>query len=44
MKPRGGLAGYGYCNAATDIIDRARFFSEESDCWLVPIHYQERRP
>lgn len=42
-KSRGGLEGYGYCKAAPTIHDRALFFREDRDCWLVPIHYQERK-
>jgi len=41
---RAVLDGWGYCNAAPTVIERARFFREERDCWLVPNHYKERRP
>jgi hypothetical protein len=40
---RAVLAGYGYCKAAPDIILRARFFHEQSNCWLVPQRFQEAR-
>jgi hypothetical protein len=44
LKPRGGLAGYGYCKAPPESIDRARFFHESQDpCWLAIPQFKERR-
>jgi hypothetical protein len=40
-KPRWGLAGYGYCQAPTDPDLRARFFRDESACWLTLPRFQE---
>ena len=42
-KPRMGLAGYGYCQAAPSVELRARFFRDDSACWLTPPAFQERR-
>jgi len=43
-KPRSGLAGYGYCKAAPEAIDRARFFSDSQDpCWLATDQFKELR-
>lgn len=42
-KPRAGLDGYGYCKAPAEPIDRARFFHELRDCWLIPPQFKERR-
>lgn len=43
-KPRAGLAGYGYCKAPAELIDRARIFHETRDCWLTPSQFKGRRP
>lgn len=40
---RAVLDGYGYCKAASSPELRARFFSADGTCWLVPTRYQERR-
>lgn len=41
---RAVLPGFGYCNAAPTVELRARFFRGDRECWLVPVHYKERRP
>jgi hypothetical protein len=41
---RAVLGGFGYCNAAPSPELRARFFRDDSECWLTPTRYQERRP
>lgn len=41
---RAVLDGFGYCNAADCALLRARFFRDDSACWLIPSRYQERRP
>ncbi|HPC58920.1 MAG TPA: hypothetical protein PK689_07975 [Kiritimatiellia bacterium] len=44
--PRPGLVGYGYCNAASTALLRARFFQEsQAECWLTPSSFEkEHRP
>ncbi len=44
--PRPGLVGYGYCNAASTALLRARFFHEsQAECWLTPPSFvKEHRP
>jgi len=32
---RFGLAGYGYCEAGATVLERARFFSGDRECWLT---------
>lgn len=39
---RAFLEGWGYCNAAPDLMGRAQFFPGTRECWLQPPRYQER--
>jgi hypothetical protein len=39
---RRGLDGYGYCKASPSLEGRARFFSDDGPCWLVPNRYEEK--
>ncbi len=42
---RAFLEGFGYCNAAPDLLLRARFFRDDAACWLPePRFVKERRP
>lgn len=36
---RAALAGFGYCKAAPSIELRARFFRDDTRCWLTPVRY-----
>jgi hypothetical protein len=42
LKPRAGLAGYGYCKAAPCLVTRARLFHDShSPCWLSENSYKD---
>lgn len=42
-KPRTGLDGYGYCQAAPSLLARSLFFHEQKTCWLQPPAFKERK-
>lgn len=41
---RAFLEGFGYCNAADSALLRARFFRDDTACWLPEPKFKERRP